>query len=388
MATILEPGRADSAGDHTVDAVGAPAVASGCRSAWAAAARPQVKDNQPMPTDTAANAPAPTTAGNERAFLLRLAGGPVSGAALALADGCSRAAVWKRVQALRAAGVEVDVRPGRGYVLARPLDLLDRERILSALPAPARRAVVDLDVAWSLDSTNAELLRRATPAAGASVLLAERQTRGRGRRGRSWASPLGGNLYMSVGRHYAGGLARLAGLSLVTGVAVADALQALGVVGVALKWPNDLVVREGDALRKVGGVLVEGGGEHGGPARAVIGLGINLAMPTNAAAGIDQPWTDLAQLPGGAAVGRNPLAATVLAHLLDALARFDREGLAPFLARYAAWDVLDGRAVTIHAPGGDAIGIARGLAADGALRVEVDGRERLVHAGDVSVRGR
>lgn len=321
----------------------------------------------------------------ERGLLRRLGAGPVSGDALAREAGLTRAAMWKRIQALRAAGVEVRAERGRGYALAHPLELLDAEWILRELPGPVRSGVAALEVAWSPDSTNSELLRRETPAGGAAVLLAERQTGGRGRRGRTWVSPLAAHLYLSVARQFRGGLARLGGLSIVAGIAAAEALHGLGLPQVRLKWPNDLVA--GD--RKLGGLLVEGGGEHGGPVRAVVGLGINVRMPAASAAGIDQPWTDLAALArdaGAATVSRHALAVHCLARLLPALDRFDRDGLASFLPRYRALDALAGRRVVVHAAHGERAGTAAGLAADGALRLRTPEGEQLCHAGEVSVR--
>lgn len=318
--------------------------------------------------------------GDERALLRQLAAGPVTGDMLASQEGLTRAAVWKRIQSLRQAGVRIDARAGHGYVLAQPLDLLEADAISAGLAPIARAALASLQVAWSLDSTNAELLRRSPQAQGAQVLLAEQQTGGRGRRGRSWASPLACNLYLSLSRQFSGGLARLGGLSLVTGIAVAESLRAMGFAGVALKWPNDVLV-DG---RKLGGILIEGGGEHGGPVRAVIGVGINVRMPAQAAAAIDQPWIDLQSL--DPAVSRNALAAALLSGLLPALDEFDAHGLAPFLPRYAVLDCLAGQAIHVHDARGVRAGIARGIGQDGALQVEIDGQLQAVHAGEVSVR--
>lgn len=324
---------------------------------------------------------------DDRDLLARLAEGPASGDSLAREAGTSRAAIWKRIEALRAAGVGIAARAGSGYALERPLDLLDAAAIEAAMPAAARAELASLEVAWSIDSTNSELLRRNTSLRKTDVLLAERQTGGRGRRGRTWASPLAAHLYLSVARNFGGGLARLGGLSLVAGVAAAEALDALGHARVRLKWPNDLVVEDGAALRKLGGLLVEGGGEHGGPVRAVIGLGLNVRMPEAIARDIDQPWCDLDAL--GETRPRNAIAAAVLAHLLPALAQFDRDGLEPFLARHAAFDALAGRAIVLHQHDGMRNAVAEGLAPDGALRVRLDGGEvRVVHSGDVSVRTR
>jgi len=326
----------------------------------------------------------------ERALLQRLIAGPVSGDALARENGETRAAVWKRIEALREAGVAIEAQAGRGYALAAPLDLLDADAIVMAMPERARARLADLEVAWSIDSTSSELLRRPAPRDGAAVLLAERQTGGRGRRGRDWASPLAANLYLSLARQFDGGLARLGGLSLVAGVAAAEALHALGFTAVRLKWPNDLVVVDGGALRKLGGLLVEGGGEYAGPVRAVVGLGLNVRMPAAQGDAIDQPWTDLATLASvGPPPSRNHVAAALLAALLPALDRFDRDGLPAFLQRHAELDALAGRDVVLHGGDGDRIGVAAGLAPDGALRVRLgDGSVHGFHAGEVSVRTR
>lgn len=324
---------------------------------------------------------------DERDLVARLSTEPASGAELARAAGLTRAAVWKQVQALRAAGLPVEAVPGRGYALARPPELLDAAVIRAALPAGCGGELAALEVAWSLDSTNSELLRRPAPVHGTAVLLAERQTGGRGRRGRAWHSPLAANLYLSVSRRFAGGLARLPGLGLVAGVATAEALHGLGLTAVRLKWPNDLVVPGDDAgLRKLGGLLAEGAGETGGPARAVIGLGLNVAMPPPSADAVGQPWVDLATLRCGVAPPRNRVVAALLGAWLPALRQFDEEGLDPFLARYAAFDVLQGREVAIEGGSGRREGVALGIAADGALRVRIAGAEHRVHAGEVSVR--
>lgn len=321
---------------------------------------------------------------DDRALLQALAAGPVSGDALARAAGLTRAAVWKRIEGLREAGVPVEAAAGKGYRLAMPLDLLDAAAIRAALPPAVAALLAQLDVAWSIESTNTALLREPAPAQGARVLFAERQTGGRGRRGRSWQSPLGASLLLSVSRSFDGGLARLGGLSLVAGIAVAEALRASGFDAVGLKWPNDVVIEADGGLRKLGGLLVEGGGEHAGPVRAVVGIGLNVRLPASTAASIDQPWTDLSRL--GDTPTRSTLAATLLAHLLPALDAFDRDGFAPFAPRWSAVDVLHGRDVTLHLHDRTETAQVLGLADDGALRVRTADGERTVHAGEVSLR--
>ncbi|MFC4726782.1 biotin--[acetyl-CoA-carboxylase] ligase [Coralloluteibacterium thermophilus] len=331
--------------------------------------------------------PDPSDAG-ERALLARLLAGPVSGGALAAELGVTRAAVWKRVEALRAGGVEIDARPGVGYAAPSALaalGLLDAETIAGALPPAVRRSLARLEVAWSVDSTNSVLLRRPAPAA-TEVLFAERQTAGRGRRGRAWASPLGASLYLSLQRRFEAPLVRLGGLSLAVGVAVAQALHALGLAQVGLKWPNDLVVEREGVLHKLGGILIEFGGEAGGPVRAVVGIGINMRLPAVVAAAIDQPWCDVAGLAGQDLPARNTVAAALVARLVPMLEAFDAEGLAPLQDAFAALDVLRGRTVRIVAGSQVHEGQALGIAPDGGLRVRHADRERVWHAGEVSLR--
>lgn len=323
---------------------------------------------------------------HERDLLQRLAKGPVGGDTLAREAGLTRAAVWKRIDSLREAGIAIAAAPGRGYRLEQPLDLLDADAIRSALPINVQDGLAGLEIAWSLDSTNSELLRRDAPPRGYAVLLAERQTGGRGRRGRTWASPLAAHVYLSVARRFDGGLARLGGLSLIAGVAACEALRGLGFSDVGLKWPNDLVVVDDSGLRKLGGLLVEGGGEVAGAARAVIGIGLNVRMPAQAGAAIDQPWAELAGL-STSPPSRNAVVAALLARIVPALDDFDTHGLSPFLPRYAALDALTGRRITVHAAAKAWPALVLGIADDGALCVrDAEGEEHLVHAGDVSVR--
>lgn len=317
----------------------------------------------------------------DRDLLQRLCRAPASGAALARELGVTRGAVWKRIEALRAAGVGIDAHPGRGYALSRPLELLDARAIVAALSAPARAELAGLDVLFETDSTNARALQSPPPPRGTHAWLAERQTAGRGRRGRGWVSPLAAHVYLSLSRRFEGGIAALQGLSLAAGVAAADALHALGHRGVGLKWPNDLLA-DG---RKLGGILVEVGGEAAGPVRAVVGLGLNVSMPASAARDIDQPWCDLASLSPGP-VSRQAVCVALLDALLPMLARFEREGLAPFVAGWDRHDLLAGRAVQVVEGERVFEGVALGISADGALRLRHRDGERLCHAGETSLR--
>jgi BirA family biotin operon repressor/biotin-[acetyl-CoA-carboxylase] ligase len=266
-------------------------------------------------------------------------------------------------------------------------DPLNAASLRTMLPAMTQTRLAALDIVDRIDSTNSELLRRQTATGGIDALFAEQQTEGRGRHGRLWTSPAGSNLYLSLARRFDGELARLGGLSLVVGIAVANTLHALGAHSLRVKWPNDLVVVDGDSLRKVGGVLIEGGMQDGCP-RAVIGLGLNARMPKDAADTIDQPWTDLHAVLGDALPSRTAIAAAVLAALVDAIDRFDAEGLAPFLSRFDALDALRDADVTTTIGDASYAGIAVGIADDGALRLRTAAGEIRLRAGEVSVRKR
>lgn len=264
---------------------------------------------------------------------------------------------------------------------------LDAARILAALPASVQAVLAGLETVAMIDSTNAELLRRPPPARGIAVLLADSQSAGRGRAGRVWASPPGANLYLSLSRRYDCALAALAPMTLAVGVSVAEALHALGADAVRLKWPNDLVLPAADGgLRKLGGVLVEAGRDGSG-SRAVVGLGLNLRMPAEAAVGIDQPWCDLSELLGTRLPPREAVIVAILGRLLATLDRWERDGLQAHAAGFAALDALAGRRVRAML-GEDVLdGVADGIDPDGALRLYVDGGGlRRLHAGEVRVR--
>ncbi|HEU4665685.1 MAG TPA: biotin--[acetyl-CoA-carboxylase] ligase [Dokdonella sp.] len=330
--------------------------------------------------------PRPSTAVGEpsaRTVLAELgAQRAISGSALAERLGVSRAAVWKQVERLRDAGVAIEARAGSGYRLAAPLELLDEAALCRAL-APATRARVGaLAVHWQLDSTSSELLRRAElDPRDLLACVAEIQTAGRGRRGRRWHTPLGGGIALSLLKRFDAGMASLAGLSLAVGVAAIDALGACGVGEVALKWPNDLVARGA----KLGGILVELGGDALGPCHAVIGLGVNLRLG-DAASAIDQAAIDIAALAPDPS--RTRIVASLLDHLVAALDRFAEHGFAAFADAYARHDALRGREVDVVRGAERRHGVARGIDARGALRVAVGGREEAVDAGEVSLRVR
>jgi len=307
-----------------------------------------------------------------------------SGADLAQALGISRAAVWKAVhKAGEALGLEVRAVRGRGYRLAAPLELLDSERILAALPHQARRRIERLEVHADIDSTNSHLMRAGQQGAPSGTLcLAERQRAGRGRRGRTWISPFGTNIYLSLLWRYPFGPAVLGGLSLAAGTAVAGVLEAEGVPDIGLKWPNDVLWQR----RKLAGLLLEVAGEAQGPSLVVLGLGLNTRLPVTQAAAIDQPWADLDSVTGLDTIDRNRLAARLAEGLIDIMVRYGNDRLAPFLPDWERFDRYRGEAVEIRLADQSFSGIHAGVTPHGALRLDLDGDIRTFQAGEVSLR--
>lgn len=304
-----------------------------------------------------------------------------SGQELAGELGCSRSAIWKHVRQLRQQpGIRIDAVTGRGYRLARPLELLDRAAILAQAARTAPKGLGACHVEDVVTSTNELALHAAE--SGAQVTqawFAEAQTNGRGRRGRAWYSPYGRNLYFSLLRPFDMPLHRLAGLSIAVGLELATLLNDLGLQGHGLKWPNDLHWQG----RKLAGILIEARGETEGPVHAVIGIGLNLDLDGRPGC-IDQPACCLRE--AGLEVSRNRLAGELLGRLLVLCERFASEGLEPFARRWPDYGLYQGERVCLQGPGQRHVGILRGLSPDGGLRLEIDGAERIFHGGELSLR--
>jgi BirA family transcriptional regulator, biotin operon repressor / biotin---[acetyl-CoA-carboxylase] ligase len=247
-----------------------------------------------------------------------------------------------------------------------------------------------------IDSTNSELMRRFRGSPGAPprpepiLLVAEQQNAGRGRLGRSWQSQRGDSLTFSLGLPLQP--ADWSGLSLVVGISLAESLDPGG-SRIGLKWPNDLWLQgeKGEqGERKLGGILVETASVDGvsGPRYVVIGVGINIKPLQLAASAV-------AATPAGSAVAPGCLQELfpeldapaallrVLAPLVQALQGFEQFGFAPFQARFAARDVLSGRAVQLS---DGSQGTAHGVGESGGLRVQTAAGMKEITSAEVSVR--
>lgn len=304
-----------------------------------------------------------------------------SGAALARELDAAPSAVRIGLSELEQLGIELVRVRGRGYRVAQAYDCLDAAGVSARLGALAPQ--FNFELVDRCASTNTLLLERARAGAlSGSVIACELQTAGRGRRGNSWQSGLGSSLTFSLLWRFAGGAAGLSGLSLAAGVAVARALESAGIPGVQLKWPNDLL----HAGRKLGGILVEVHADATGSTAAVIGVGLNLRLPSGLRDRIAQAVTDAASI-SGLVPRRNPLLAATLIELARVLDQFAADGFAPLREEWTARHAHQGKAVTLSSGGADTVtGRAAGVAEDGALLLETArGVERCV-SGELSLR--
>jgi BirA family biotin operon repressor/biotin-[acetyl-CoA-carboxylase] ligase len=238
---------------------------------------------------------------------------------------------------------------------------------------------VDVEVVASTGSTNADLLARASELVRPTLLIAEHQSAGRGRAGRSWLSAAGASLTFSLAWKFAGAPQHLLGLPLAAGVALAEAVAAQG-VPVQLKWPND-VLKDG---AKLAGILIETRGAAGGGTWAVIGIGLNLLTPDEMEDRIGRP---IATAPWLARMDRDALMAALLAALVGAMNQFEAAGFTAFRARWDGLHAWRGQPVAIIDAGAAVQqGVAVGVDDSGRLLLDTIGGRVAVLAGDVSLR--
>lgn len=324
-----------------------------------------------------------------RAILECLADGQYySGEYLGQLLGVSRAAVWKHLQKLELLGIHIQSVKGKGYVIDGGMELLDKNQLLSGLSANTLGLCRQLDVFPIIDSTNSYVLRQ-TDIAG-HVCLAEAQTAGRGRRGREWYSPFAQNIYMSLGWGFDTGVAALEGLSLAVGVALVRALEKLGISGVSLKWPNDVLYQD----KKLAGILIEMMGDPAGYCRVVIGVGLNVRMGVGDARyaadqAIMQPWTDVQTLARNSGLGplsRNSLASSLINELLLIMPSYANEGFSAYRQAWESCNAHAGMLVNLHGAQRVVEGVVLGVNLQGALRLQTAQGEELFYGGEVSLR--
>jgi BirA family biotin operon repressor/biotin-[acetyl-CoA-carboxylase] ligase len=309
-----------------------------------------------------------------------------SGSRLARSLRVSRSAVWKYVGSLRELGIPIESIPRAGYRLARAVDLLSAEFIECRL-REHQVSLEALDVLMTVPSTNQFLLDAPAPVPGAMrVCTTEIQSSGRGRRGRTWTAPFGSGICLSVSWQFAEIPPDFAALGLVVGIAVGRALVGLGIADVKLKWPNDLVWQH----RKLGGILIEMRGESDGPAKVVIGVGINVRMPSEVRLALAKHnavlLADLHEISPTRVPSRNELIVAVLKELAGVLPTFALSGLTPFREDWRQFDAIANTPIRVLTQNETVLGEARGISPTGSLLVDVNGMIQEFVSGEVSVR--
>lgn len=317
-------------------------------------------------------------------ILLRLSDGQFhSGEVLAKELEITRAAIWKQLNKLKTMGLVVDAVRGKGYRLQQPLELLNADLIMGHLLSGTKAFVTELNVHTEIDSTNRFLLQQqeAKHQSG-QICLAERQTKGRGRRGRPWVSPFGSNIYLSILWRYEQGPASLAGLSLALGLAVTRVLSNYTRTGVGLKWPNDIICND----KKLGGILIEITGESQGPCTLVAGIGLNISMHDSQSSDIDQPWVNLKDIMEVEKISRNKLAAELVEQMVVILKDYPERRFSFYQKEWQEQDIMYNKPVCATSASGNKSGIAKGVDSDGNLIFQSDDGLQIIHSGEVSLR--
>lgn len=313
------------------------------------------------------------------AFLAEAADEFVSGEAISDKLGLTRAAVWKHVEALRSQGYRIEAVPARGYRLA---EVPDRIGPLELRPLLNTHDVGQV-LHWyeELGSTNDRAKELAEEGADhGEVVIAESQTAGRGRRGRTWASPARKNLYFSIVLRPELPPARAPELTLVASVALCDALRQAGVAA-GIKWPNDILA----SGRKVAGVLTELAAEPDRVHWIVLGVGVNVNARRE---DFPEEVRDVATsvlLERGQPAPRALLAAACFTAIEEWVDRHAEEGFGPVRDAWRERSVTLGREVRVNVEGRELCGTAEDIDEGGALLVRGPSGVERVLAGDVTL---
>ena len=316
-------------------------------------------------------------------LISRLADGKFhSGESLAQEMGISRAAVWKRIQTLADMQLDIYSVNGKGHRLSQPLEVLNTNTIEENLSIVAQATLADLTVLQVVSSTSEYLHTLLNnQSIHASVVLAEYQNKGKGRRGKEWVSPYASGLCISLGWHFDSTPASYTALSLATGVAVCKSLQGLGIQNVGLKWPNDIVC-DG---KKLGGILLESRSETAGCSDVVIGIGINVNLPEKSRISIQQAVIDLNEI-SQTPVSRNTLSAAVIEELFTMLTQYQQHGFSSCISQWRELDAYKGKEADLILPNETLKGEILGIDENGLLLMRVNGETCRFSSGELSLR--
>lgn len=296
-----------------------------------------------------------------------------SGEALGRKLSITRSAVWKFISQLETLGIQVNSVKGRGYCLQDPLILLNIDNIKHYLTAESYKMIKSLEVLDIVSSTNDYLKQvTSTPA----FVIAEKQTLGKARMGRSWTSPFAKNIYLSGNWLFHYDLSYLSGLSIMLGLAVIYALQKLNIPELMLKWPNDIMF----GSKKLGGILVEIIAEAHGITNVVYGIGLNVhEAPSNYTA------TSLLDITKQY-YNRNQIIAYIINEIINFIPIFQNKGLKPFIETWQSFDMLYNKAISLKQGNITINGLAKGINERGELLLLTSNNDlRSYSSGDTSI---
>lgn len=319
--------------------------------------------------------------------LLRSEKGYLSGQELCEKLGVSRTAVWKYMKQLKEEGYQIQAVQNKGYCLVDVPDVLGESEIKSRLTT--KWAGQEVYFQGEMDSTNTQAKRLAEKgAASGTLVVTDCQNRGKGRRGRTWESPRGSSVYMTLLMRPDILPQRASMLTLVMGLSVAQAVQKLldsekSTQKVQIKWPNDVVLNR----KKLVGILTEMSAQIDYIEYLVIGVGINVntrEFPEELQDKATSLWAEL-----GHPVNRAELIAQIMKTFEENYLIFEKtQDLSGLMKEYEAVSANYQQPVKVLEPGKEYTGIARGINEMGELLVErEDHRIEQVYAGEVSVRG-
>ncbi len=319
---------------------------------------------------------------NEILRALRETDSYVSGQELCRKLGVSRTAVWKNIRSLQEDGYEIEAVTNRGYRLAGVPDTIAEEEVASRLQT--ERMGRQIRYFSRIDSTNQYAKRIAEEGApDGTLIIADEQTAGKGRSGRTWVTPPAEAIAFTLLLRPKLSPDRISMVTLVMGLAVTNAVNSLYGVSAGIKWPNDVVIKG----RKLCGILTEMSAEVRQVNYIVIGVGINANL-TSFPEEIREIATSL-KLELGRDINRAELIARVMTEFERLYAEFEAQGdLGAVMQEYNELCLNAGSKVRVLDPNGEYTGTSRGINSMGELLVETeDGKMQEVYAGEVSVRG-
>lgn len=305
----------------------------------------------------------------------------------------TRSAIWKLIKQLANWDLEITSVTNKGYCIPGGLSLLETAKILPFIEKEKQKQLKQIEIFDSLPSTNDYLLNLQSTntkvylenAKQNRACFAEKQTQGKGRRGRTWISPFAKNIYLSLLWHFEKDLSELSGLSLAIAIATVETLQTFGITkNLGIKWPNDVLCENYKLL----GILTELSGEANDVCSAVIGVGLNVSMSNLSSYEhhISQPWIDLQRLTDKK-IDRNKLAGMLLNNLIETASIFQKQGLSVFLAKWKKLDLTFDKSITIITNTTEFQGIGRGINEHGHFLLEIEpGLMKHFASGEVSLR--